>query len=117
MRHPNSYKSVLRLTRPPSPGRRVDVAASMTSLDRRFDGRSNRISFQSTASPSPAFVPQRLELPRHQTKGAILCATKNGAEFLHDQLQSYSAQTHFNWELFVSDDGSMDRTREIVEKF
>jgi glycosyltransferase involved in cell wall biosynthesis len=50
-------------------------------------------------------------------KVAILLATKNGAEFLPEQLASYRGQTHRNWELVVSDDGSTDETRDIVKKF
>jgi glycosyltransferase involved in cell wall biosynthesis len=50
-------------------------------------------------------------------KVAILLATKNGAAFLSDQLASYCDQTHLNWELVVSDDGSTDQTRDIIEKF
>jgi glycosyltransferase involved in cell wall biosynthesis len=48
---------------------------------------------------------------------AILLGTKNGARFLPQQLKSFSDQTHANWSLFVSDDGSTDQTREIIEHF
>lgn len=50
-------------------------------------------------------------------KVVILLGTFNGAEFLSEQLQSFCDQTHINWELLVSDDGSTDRTIEIVEAF
>ena len=52
----------------------------------------------------------------HQ-KVAILLATLNGARFLEEQLQSYRSQTYPNWELWVSDDGSVDRTVEIIRAF
>nr|WP_184256645.1 glycosyltransferase family 2 protein [Rhodopseudomonas rhenobacensis] len=48
---------------------------------------------------------------------AILLATYCGAEFLEEQLQSFRAQTHGDWELHVSDDGSTDDTLAIVEAF
>jgi glycosyltransferase involved in cell wall biosynthesis len=48
---------------------------------------------------------------------AILMCTKNGAEFLGDQLKSIADQTHANWILFVSDDGSIDETRNILRRF
>jgi glycosyltransferase involved in cell wall biosynthesis len=48
---------------------------------------------------------------------AILMCTKNGAEFLGEQLQSFSDQTHTNWTLFASDDGSTDETKDILEHF
>ena len=43
--------------------------------------------------------------------------TKNGAPFLADQLKSIAQQTHADWALFASDDGSDDETREILERF
>jgi glycosyltransferase involved in cell wall biosynthesis len=48
---------------------------------------------------------------------AILMCTKNGAAFLGDQLQSIAGQTHENWVLIVSDDGSTDETKELLERF
>lgn len=47
----------------------------------------------------------------------ICLATFNGAQFLEEQLESFVAQTHENWSLIVSDDGSLDSTIEILEKF
>lgn len=47
----------------------------------------------------------------------ILLATYNGAVFIKHQLASFAAQSHQNWALLVSDDGSVDTTREIVETF
>ncbi len=47
----------------------------------------------------------------------ILLATFNGARFLSEQLRSLSAQTDAHWRLIVSDDGSTDETRRIVERF
>ena len=48
---------------------------------------------------------------------AILMCTKNGAAFLAEQLKSIADQTHANWILFVSDDGSTDETRNILRRF
>jgi glycosyltransferase involved in cell wall biosynthesis len=50
-------------------------------------------------------------------KVAVLLATKDGAEFLPEQLESFHNQTHSNWELIVSDDGSVDATRHIIDRF
>ena len=50
-------------------------------------------------------------------KVVILLATLNGGAFLREQLASYAAQTHQDWELVVSDDGSVDDTMEIVRSF
>jgi glycosyltransferase involved in cell wall biosynthesis len=52
-----------------------------------------------------------------QHKVVILLATFNGEEFLPEQLQSYRDQSHTNWELVVSDDGSKDQTVGLIEAF
>jgi len=48
---------------------------------------------------------------------AILMCTKNGAAFIDDQLKSITEQTHENWILIVSDDGSDDGTVAKLEEF
>jgi len=45
---------------------------------------------------------------------AILMCTFEGERFLAAQLASILAQTHQNWTLWVSDDGSTDQTLEIL---
>lgn len=47
----------------------------------------------------------------------ILLATYNGAKYLPAQLDSILAQTHQNFRLLVSDDGSSDATLEILERY
>lgn len=47
----------------------------------------------------------------------ILLATYNGERFLAAQLDSLVAQDHGNWILLVRDDGSSDRTPQLVERF
>ncbi|MCR9147689.1 MAG: glycosyltransferase family 2 protein [Rhodobacteraceae bacterium] len=47
----------------------------------------------------------------------ILMAVRNGASYLPEQLQSFAAQTHRNWHLIVSDDGSTDDSRAIIKAF
>ncbi|VDC33184.1 glycosyltransferase [Pseudogemmobacter humi] len=54
------------------------------------------------------------ETPDHVT---IVMATRNGAAHLRAQLDSIAAQSHRNWSLFVSDDGSADATRQILADF
>ena len=48
---------------------------------------------------------------------AILLCTMNGERYLAQQLQSIAAQTYSNWRLWISDDGSSDRTVEIAETY
>lgn len=47
----------------------------------------------------------------------ILLSTYNGAAYLHQQLQSLSAQTHTDWIVYWRDDGSSDGTVAIMTEF
>lgn len=64
------------------------------------------------------FAPQRADdfarSPRHVM---ILMATFNGAKAVRAQLDSFVAQSHRDWSLLVSDDGSTDGTQEIIRAF
>lgn len=53
---------------------------------------------------------------RQQTV-AILMATLDGAQFLSEQLTSIAEQDHTRWRLWVSDDGSRDKTIHILKAF
>ncbi len=50
-------------------------------------------------------------------KVAILLGTYHGQEFLAEQLDSFEVQTHANWEVWASDDGSTDGTQAILEAY
>lgn len=52
-----------------------------------------------------------------QSKVAILLCTYQGQHYLAEQLDSLSAQTHSNWEVWASDDGSDDDTHAILEVY
>lgn len=52
-----------------------------------------------------------------QTTVHILLATYNGARFLREQLASIARQSHTDWRLTVSDDGSSDETLLILKRF
>ncbi|MCG9076758.1 glycosyltransferase [Laribacter hongkongensis] len=52
-----------------------------------------------------------------QPKVAILLCTYNGQNYLAEQLDSFAAQTHTNWEVWASDDGSLDDTHAILEDY
>ena len=47
----------------------------------------------------------------------ILMAVRDGAAFLPEQLDSFAAQTHEAWDLIVSDDGSRDDSRAVIQHF
>ena len=50
-------------------------------------------------------------------KVSIAMATYNGERFIREQLDSLTAQARYPDELVVTDDGSTDRTMEILEEF
>ena len=43
-------------------------------------------------------------------------AVYNGADYLDAQLSSFAAQTHKNWQLLASDDGSSDASHGCLER-
>lgn len=47
----------------------------------------------------------------------ILLAVMNGAEYLQAQLESFTAQTFTDWQLFVGEDGSTDDSLRILEDY
>jgi glycosyltransferase involved in cell wall biosynthesis len=57
------------------------------------------------------------EMPVVGSVVAILMCTKDGSAFIADQLKSIAAQTHENWILIVSDDGSNDDTVATIRRF
>ncbi|MFN0163518.1 MAG: glycosyltransferase family 2 protein [Burkholderiales bacterium] len=48
---------------------------------------------------------------------AILLGTRNGAGFLGPQLDSIGAQTHGEWSVWASDDGSTDATTVVLAEY
>lgn len=50
-------------------------------------------------------------------KVAILLGTFHGQQYLAEQLNSFACQTHSNWNVWASDDGSKDNTLEILDGF
>jgi len=48
---------------------------------------------------------------------AILLCTYHGQHYLAEQLDSFAAQSHANWDVWASDDGSKDDTRSILEAY
>lgn len=47
----------------------------------------------------------------------IVLSTFNGERFLAEQIESIQKQTFTNWKLLIRDDGSTDKTPEIINKF
>lgn len=57
-------------------------------------------------------------LPQHSSVviGVLLC-TYNGEQYLSQQIDSIIDQSHKNWKIYVSDDGSSDCTLQILENY
>lgn len=53
----------------------------------------------------------------YDKKIAICMATFNGEQYLNEQIESIVKQTFEDWVLFIRDDGSGDRTVEIIKKY
>lgn len=47
----------------------------------------------------------------------ILMATYNGEKYIKEQIESIISQTYKNWNLLIRDDGSTDRTLDIIREF
>lgn len=66
------------------------------------------------------YKPQPVPCPaRKQEQGqhvAILMSTFNGESFLQEQLDSLYQQTHTNWTIHASDDGSSDGTLDVLRQ-
>lgn len=52
-----------------------------------------------------------------ECKVAILMCTYNGQAYLKEQIDSLIAQTHQNWTLYISDDGSTDGTLALLKNY
>jgi len=68
----------------------------------------------------PVLKPREESIAEHASSPrcvAILLATYNGEKFLVEQLESLLAQTHRNWVIYASDDGSSDATLEILHLY
>ncbi|HGQ0598188.1 TPA: glycosyltransferase, partial [Streptococcus pneumoniae] len=48
---------------------------------------------------------------------AILMTTYNGERYLSQQIDSIRSQTFTNWTLFIRDDGSKDKTIEVIQRY
>jgi len=68
-----------------------------------------------TVAPLDQDAPSYINDP--PPKVAILLCTYQGERHLTDQLESFEIQSHSNWEVWASDDGSEDDTRAILEAY
>ena len=67
------------------------------------------------ATEQPGAAPAEVRAPRPLV--AVLMATHNGEAFLEEQIASILEQRDIDIRLIVSDDGSTDGTRAIIERW
>lgn len=48
---------------------------------------------------------------------AVLMGTYNGDKYLSEQIDSIFSQTYGDWTLYIQDDGSNDKTLDIIRKY
>lgn len=71
-----------------------------------------------SAKGSEAFVPaSRVAESAETSRVSILLCTYQGQHYIAEQLESFAAQSHENWEVWASDDGSEDDTYSILEDY
>ena len=54
---------------------------------------------------------------RNKSGVAILMCSYNGEEYIDEQISSIRTQSNENWTLYIHDDGSNDKTLEIINKY
>jgi glycosyltransferase involved in cell wall biosynthesis len=100
------------------PGKRTDhnIWMLQPSNGRRALRRNDRSwdEFRKVIPLVPLTRQQRDEKP---PRVAVLMCTMQGQRFLAEQLNSIATQTHPNWEIWASDDGSDDHTHAILEHY
>lgn len=70
-----------------------------------------------TSQVAPGSPAARSAVHHRAPRVAILMCTYHGQHYLAEQLDSFDAQTHANWQVWVSDDGSRDDTHAILERY
>ena len=76
---------------------------------------SNKKPFPQFENPaSPCVLPIQ---GKREPKVTIMCYVFNGEAYIEELIQSVLAQTYQDFEFLILDDGSTDKTKQIVEKF
>lgn len=58
-----------------------------------------------------------MQVIKNREQIAILLATYNGDEYLNEQLDSLLSQSYQDWHLYIHDDGSTDKTVDIIKEY
>lgn len=94
---------------------------NLTSIDVLLSDDSDRCqlackSNHSTVSSLPA-MDSRESITSTSPEVAILLCTYHGQRYLPEQLASFEVQSHSNWKVWASDDGSEDGTHAILDAY
>jgi len=92
-----------------------DSVAVANISERSADESSNPASVNLAVVNRRRQIWARTSTGQASPKVAILLGTCQGQRHLAAQLDSFAAQTHSNWVVWASDDGSQDDTRAILE--
>ncbi|WP_256671805.1 glycosyltransferase family 2 protein [Pseudomonas sp. 18058] len=74
----------------------------------------NQKPFNAPDAPLP--VGKRHQHRSSPVVGVLLC-TYNGEQYISQQIDSIVDQSHQNWKIYISDDGSTDSTLQILEGY
>lgn len=102
--------------------REVRFRLRHSAIRSKNKARTRERSFPPPQSARRSFAPFAFHHTRPQRsprepRVAILLGTYHGQRYLAEQLESFTAQTHRNWTVWASDDGSEDDTRAILTQY
>ncbi len=86
-------------------------------VHRNLDSPPASADFRFMEQAAPRMTPTDTPPEATRPEVCILMGMYNGAAHLQDQLDSYIAQSHRNWSLIISDDGSTDESPRIARAF
>ena len=89
------------------------AAPGDATCKRRHPARTPPMPAQTATQPS---APNATKTAAQPLVAVLLC-TYDGEEYLAGQLNSIALQTHRRWKVWVSDDGSRDRTGAILQQY
>lgn len=90
----------------------IDVVSNCDSFESQPDNEESILNSE-TMAETGLLCRVSIALP----KVAILLCTYHGQRYLAEQLDSFETQSHSNWEVWASDDGSKDGTLAILEAY
>lgn len=95
----------------------IQERTSHTETSREFRGIRRALPSPKLASPGQVTRSGEYTGAVKSASVAILLCTYNGQKYLGEQLNSIAQQTHGDWSLWASDDGSQDGTRDELLTF